>query len=1020
MSPRAVEGEAPLEIVVHTGGLEITGEDPVDLSLGGSETAVVSMARALAARGHRVTVSANVRELTTVAGVSYVPMSRIRELRAGRESDLLIVARDHGLLSRPPRASMVGLWHHDMPPPVGTSGLRRAMARADFSFFLSRFHRGVYEPRLPGLGEHAVLTTNGVDFEAAEAVRAEAEPAHSPRFVYASRVERGLAVLLSEIWPAILERLPRAELLVTAYDSGDLRLPAAAERHERYCRKLAGRTPGVRTIGPLTRREFWRELAASTALLYPTNFPEINCMVALEAQALGVPIVTTDGFALSETVGCRETRIGEPWRSFAYAEKAVDLAVRLIQDGDFRCQAITAGHQHVSPETHSWAALAESWERLFHERFAERFERSKAGVLRSLLRRSDVAAARLLAEGTPDEVFDPHDLAELSRRAEAHARELETEPRWCDFAPGALPPQLAKTHAAVLRFLAADGRAGRGEILDVGCGEGNAVLLLLAAHPGLELVGVDGNAEKIAFAEAKARELGVSERVSFHHRADPHFDPEFLAAPVDVVLLSEVLEYFEDPAAVVEWAEARARLAVVGYAPEGPWERMSGDGGRLHHLGERGLRELLGGKRGLELEYLRMGETPRGEELGCWFFRYRPDSENRSGRLDLETKIRRTRPLPKISVTVMVKNEEAHIRRSIESLEPIADEIWVGDTGATDATPQILASMGFRAPGEALGEGVPKKVVPLVFKDFAQARNDLAVFATSDWILWQDADEILVGGEKLRELVDANTFYDAFGIEQRHVVLDAKIDPDHPLRCFRPRTSDGPLGWVGCIHETVEHRINEPPKRSYVCPEIYLAHLGYLVDRQRTEKAFERNWPLFLEDRRQNPGRWSGYVLGVREYLLLAKWEIERAGQMTTKAYRCLNHGWELWRREVRVLPARYRRMGFRISRQILEILARHDLPLRATGKVPLHAELALEIAPAGRPTSEEPRPRKWTFFADPAELREAFDRRLEALVPGDRQAGGGGPPQILVDRVPALDRWELPPELFDLEPFDD
>ena len=35
-------------------------------------------------------------------------------------------------------------------------------------------------------------------------------------------------------------------------------------------------------------------------------------MVALEAQALGVPVVTTDAFALTETVACRETRIAGP------------------------------------------------------------------------------------------------------------------------------------------------------------------------------------------------------------------------------------------------------------------------------------------------------------------------------------------------------------------------------------------------------------------------------------------------------------------------------------------------------------------------------------------------------------------------------------------------------------------------------------------------------------------------------------------------------------------------------------
>jgi hypothetical protein len=52
------------------------------------------------------------------------------------------------------------------------------------------------------------------------------------------------------------------------------------------------------------------EMARCTAVLYPTETPEVNCMIALEAQALGA-MVTTDDFALRETLA--SNRQGGTW-----------------------------------------------------------------------------------------------------------------------------------------------------------------------------------------------------------------------------------------------------------------------------------------------------------------------------------------------------------------------------------------------------------------------------------------------------------------------------------------------------------------------------------------------------------------------------------------------------------------------------------------------------------------------------------------------------------------------------------
>ena len=136
--------------------------------------------------------------------------------------------------------------------------------------------------------------------------------------------------------------------------------------------ELIRNQPGVRSLGSLHRRRFWEEMAKCTAVLYPTDTPEVNCMIALEAQALGVPMVTTDDFALRETLGFKPTRVQAPWGTPNYVTEFVAATVRLVKDPEFAEEARKAGARHVSRETHSWDAIAEAWEALFHDEVTRR------------------------------------------------------------------------------------------------------------------------------------------------------------------------------------------------------------------------------------------------------------------------------------------------------------------------------------------------------------------------------------------------------------------------------------------------------------------------------------------------------------------------------------------------------------------------------------------------------------------------------------------------------------------------
>ena len=84
-----------------------------------------------------------------------------------------------------------------------------------------------------------------------------------------------------------------------------------------------------------------------------------------------------------------------------------------------------------------------------------------------------------------------------------------------------------------------------------------------------------------------------------------------------------------------------------------------------------------------------------------------------------------------ISLCMIVKNEEDTLKRCIDSVRDIVDEIIIADTGSTDKTREIAASL-------------TKTVYDFEWiNDFSAARNFAYAKATMDYILILDADDVL-------------------------------------------------------------------------------------------------------------------------------------------------------------------------------------------------------------------------------------------------------------------------------------
>src|SRR4051794_22095210 len=85
----------------------------------------------------------------------------------------------------------------------------------------------------------------------------------------------------------------------------------------------------------------------------------------------------------------------------------------------------------------------------------------------------------------------------------------------------------------------------------------------------------------------------------------------------------------------------------------------------------------------------------------------------------------------RISLCLIVKDEEATLPLCLASAADLVQEIVVVDTGFADRTRDVAARHGARVVDFPWAD------------DFAAARNASLEQATGDWIFWLDADEHL-------------------------------------------------------------------------------------------------------------------------------------------------------------------------------------------------------------------------------------------------------------------------------------
>lgn len=198
----------------------------------------------------------------------------------------------------------------------------------------------------------------------------------------------------------------------------------------------------------------------------------------------------------------------------------------------------------------------------------------------------------------------------------------------------------------------------------------------------------------------------------------------------------------------------------------------------------------------------------------------------------------------KISLCMIVKNEENYIENCLKSIYDIVDEIIIVDTGSNDETKNIC-----------------KKYTNNIYdfewvNDFSAARNFSFSKATCEYIMWLDADDILKEDDRNKlKLLKENLE----NIKEDHISMyynysfNSDGKPSLTFKRNRIVKKDSNFNWVGCIHEVIDTNILDA-----YSTDIYITHT-------RSHSNTDRNLKIFMEKDKE------GKITTTRDILYFAK-----------------------------------------------------------------------------------------------------------------------------------------------------
>jgi hypothetical protein len=182
------------------------------------------------------------------------------------------------------------------------------------------------------------------------------------------------------------------------------------------------RQPGVTLHGSVGQPALLRSLARSGFLLYPNTFDETSCIAAIEAQAAGAVVITSDKAGLRETVDAKSgVRIAGDPSSPEYRRRFVEAVIGLSRNPG-RHRAMSDAARERVRHRYSWRTIAGEWLDLFARMPASGLIGRWSGPLARLekahdyLAKGNRSASMQILRGLSGQPFFSDEIAKLENR----------------------------------------------------------------------------------------------------------------------------------------------------------------------------------------------------------------------------------------------------------------------------------------------------------------------------------------------------------------------------------------------------------------------------------------------------------------------------------------------------------------------------------------------------------------------------------------------------------------------------
>ena len=337
-----------------------------EIGVGGVETTYCELPDVLAQMGHHVFVFCRCEEEHVYHGVNFIPHQHFITY-AHLVPDVIITSRwfEPMYLQELEGVKKI-IWLQDAHFADPTR--QDAFQIADAIVCSSRWHQHYTTQRLMhsiGKGKLHVIPL-GIRKSLFE----QTVPRDPYKVIYSSNPDRGLYIL-ADMWAELSERIPRLHLVVT-YGWEGMKTwsadPAWQERLTDDRQRMmdwAEAAGNVAFLGRLTKKALAREMLSSSLCLYSNNFPETLCLTALECQAAGTPMITTDIGALSTTLSrdCNVFAGHDPY-SREYRERFISETARLLSHPDQLAILADNCTRYIAESLIDWTDIGSKWEKL--------------------------------------------------------------------------------------------------------------------------------------------------------------------------------------------------------------------------------------------------------------------------------------------------------------------------------------------------------------------------------------------------------------------------------------------------------------------------------------------------------------------------------------------------------------------------------------------------------------------------------------------------------------------------------